>query len=87
MIFYRPGWEDGEGLEEAGQKSKVKSKVKNKDKVIHLIAENSKITVLEIAEDLGLSVAGVEKIILTLKQEQRLHRVGPAKGGHWEVFD
>jgi len=39
----------------------------------------------EIAEYLGLSLAGVEKIIRTLKKEQRLHRIGPAKGGHWKV--
>lgn len=91
VIFYRPKWEDGEGLEKASQKSKgkskVKSKVKNKDKVIHLIAENSAITVPEIAEYIGLSLAGVEKIIRTLKQEKRLLRVGPAKGGYWEVQD
>ena len=74
-------------IKKTGQKSKGKSKVKSKDKVIHLIAEKSKITVPEIAEDLGLSLAGVEKIIRTLKQEKRLYQVGPAKGGYWEVVE
>ena len=89
VAFYRPKWEDGSGLGKGGQKSKVKSKgkskVKNKEKVIHLIAGDYTITMPEIAEQLNLSLAGVEKIIRTLKREQRLRRIGPAKGGHWEV--
>lgn len=90
VVFHRPKWEEGEGLGKGGRKSngksKVKSKVKNKEKVIQLIAKNSMITAQEIAEYLGLSLAGVEKIIRTLKQEQRLRRIGPAKGGHWKVM-
>ena len=31
------------------------------------------------------TIKGVEKIIRTLKQEDRLRRIGPDKGGHWEV--
>ena len=85
MVFYRPEWEEGKGLEKGVQKSKVKSKVKNKEKVIHLISENFTITAQEVAEHLGLSLAGVEKIIRILKQEQRLRRIGHDKGGHWEV--
>jgi len=33
----------------------------------------------------SLSRAGVEKIVKKLKQERRISRVGPDKGGHWEV--
>jgi len=91
VMFYRPKWEEGEGLgQDHGGKSKVKSneksKVKSNEKVIRLIVSNSAITVPEIAESLGLSLAGVEKIIRTLKQRERLRRVGPDKGGHWEVL-
>ena len=77
VVFYRPKWEEGEGLE----KSRVKSRVK----VLGLIKENSAVTIPEIAQTLGLSIKGVEKIIRTLKQEDRLRRIGPDKGGHWEV--
>ena len=73
VVFYRPKWEEGEGLE----KSRVK--------VLGLIKENSAVTIPEIAQTLGLSIKGVEKIIRTLKQEDRLRRIGPDKGGHWEV--
>ncbi|MBI5023611.1 MAG: winged helix-turn-helix transcriptional regulator [Candidatus Omnitrophica bacterium] len=53
---------------------------------VPLIVENSSITAQEIADHLGLSLAGVEKIIRILKQEGRLRRIGPAKGGRWEVI-
>ena len=62
-------------------------KEKSKEKIIRLMAENSTITTQEIAESLGLSLAGIEKIIRTLKQQERLSRIGPDKGGHWEVID
>ena len=34
----------------------------------------------------ALSRAGIEKIVKKLKQERRISRVGPDKGGHWEVL-
>jgi len=81
VVFYRPKWEEGEGLE----KGRVKSRVKSRVKVLGLIKENSIVTIPEIAQTLGLSIKGVEKIIRTLKQEDRLRRIGADKGGHWEV--
>jgi ATP-dependent DNA helicase RecG len=90
VMFYRPKWEEGEGLgKDQGGKSKGKSngksKVKSNEKVVSLMASDPAITVPEIAGLLGLSLAGVEKIIRALKRQERLRRVGPDKGGHWEV--
>ena|GEM_PF-1318647 len=73
----------GAGLVENGQKG---SKEKSKEKILRLMAENPIITMQELAESLGLSLAGIEKIIRILKQQGRLRRVGPDKGGHWEVL-
>ena len=39
----------------------------------------------ELAEKLGLSTRGVEKQIAKLKSDGVLQRIGPAKGGHWQV--
>jgi len=91
VSFYRPKWEEGEGLlHDHGGKSNVesnmKSKVKSKEKVIRLIGENPSITAQEIARSLDMSLAGIEKIIRTLKQQNRLRRIGSDKGGHWEVI-
>ena len=43
------------------------------------------ITMAEIANATGLSVAGVKKNIRKLKDANLVRRVGPDKGGHWEV--
>lgn len=45
------------------------------------------ITIPEIASALDMSIAGIEKIIRALKKEGRLRRVGPAKGGHWDITE
>ena len=44
-------------------------------------------TAEELVTSLGLSRAGVEKIISNLKKSGRLRRIGPDKGGHWEVVE
>jgi ATP-dependent DNA helicase RecG len=81
VVFYRPKWEEGKGLGEGGQKGREKSR----EKILRLIREKSTITIEEIADALGLSVKGVEKNIKILKQQKLLRRVGPDKGGHWEI--
>ncbi|MDP2807655.1 MAG: winged helix-turn-helix transcriptional regulator, partial [bacterium] len=64
----------------------MKSKVKSKVEIVRLMTETPAITKQEIAEALGLSLAGIEKVIRTLKQQGLLRRIGPDKGGHWEVL-
>lgn len=43
------------------------------------------ITMAEIANATGLSIAGVKKNIRKLKDANPIRRVGPDKGGHWDV--
>jgi len=67
-------------------KSKVKSKVKNPDRLVQIFEQKSDHTIPELALALELSMAGVEKIMRSLKKDGRLHRIGPDKGGRWEVL-
>ena len=53
--------------------------------ILNLIINNPKITKPEIAKLTGLSLRGVEWNIQQLKSTGRLTRIGPNKGGHWEV--
>jgi len=64
---------------------KAKAVREVRGKVIKKIAQNSSVTIPEIASALDMSIAGIEKIIRALKKEGRLRRVDPAKGGHWEI--
>jgi ATP-dependent DNA helicase RecG len=75
------------GATEGREKSKEKGREKSREKVLALLAANPKITTEAMANDLDLSRAGVEKIVRNLKKEGRLKRVGPDKGGHWEVAE
>ncbi len=58
---------------------------KSREKILRAVAANSTITIQELADTLGFGHAGIEKVIRQLKQEGRLKRLGPDKGGHWEV--
>jgi len=62
-----------------------KGEEKSREKVLTMIREKSTVTIQEMMNSLGLSRSGVEKIVKKLKQEHRISRVGPDKGGHWEV--
>jgi len=67
---------------------KVGSKlVENQLKIVLLILENEKITKNRLSEILNISNTAVDKDILRLKKLGIIERVGPDKGGHWEVVE
>lgn len=73
------------GWEKSGEISREKGKETSREKVIGLIAANPRVTTQKMAETLAMSRAGIEKVLRQLKEEGRLKRVGPDKGGRWEV--
>ena len=67
---------------------KVGSKlVENQLKIVLLISEDEKISKNRMSEILNISDTAVDKNILKLKNLGIIKRVGPAKGGHWEVVE
>lgn len=60
--------------------------MKNPGKVIVLIKKDKHITIPEMADKIGISVKGIEKIIASLKNEGHIERVGSRKTGHWVVI-
>ena len=75
------------GREKSMEKGKEKSKEKSKEKILALLSVNPHATTADLISETGLSVSGVEKNIRELKAAGRLRRVGPDKGGHWEVVE
>ena len=59
---------------------------KTVEKIVYLIKENPHITQKELSEKTGLTRRGVEWNLSKLKEKGILKRVGPAKGGYWEVL-
>ncbi len=75
----------GKGVGKGVEKGVEKSVEKSVEKIITLMARNPYITQKELSLAIGLSRRGVEKNIDKLKKEGKIKRIGPAKGGHWEV--
>lgn len=63
----------------------ARKRQENGKKIIDKIQESSDISIAELAETLGLSIKTVRTNIDKLKQNGKLTRIGPDKGGYWEV--
>ena len=74
----------GDGI--ASGKSSGKSSGKTEDMILAMVQGKSEISIPEMAATLGITPRAVEKQIRQLKARGRLRRVGPAKGGRWEVL-
>ncbi len=72
---------------EMEQESSLKSSLKSSQKILELISASPGITISEIADRLGMTKRGVDKNIKRLKEQGIIRRVGPDKGGHWEVIE
>ena len=62
-----------------------KSKEKSKEKILQAIENTPYITTSELSQLTGLSISGIEKNLRQLKEQNKIKRIGPDKGGHWEV--
>jgi len=69
---------------ENGKKT-ARKRQENGKKIIDKIQESSDISIVELAETLGLSIKTVRTNIDKLKQNGIITRIGPDKGGYWEV--
>jgi predicted HTH transcriptional regulator len=72
--------------QKTSQKSSQKTQQKTSQKIIELIREDADITTQKMADNIGISRRAVAKAIAKLQAEGIIRRVGPDKGGHWEVI-
>jgi len=61
------------------------SNSKSSEKILKLIVKDKNIAITTIAETIGISTRAVEKQIAKLKENGQIERIGPDKGGYWEV--
>lgn len=60
----------------------------NRQKILNAMRENPSVSQAELVEIVGIVSTNIEKNIKYLKDNGWIRRIGPAKGGHWEVnFD
>ena len=75
-----------ETTQKTTQKTSQKTTQKTTQKIIEAIMGNSNISIEELAVICGLSRDGINYNIRNLKKQGIIRRVGPDKGGHWEVI-
>lgn len=58
---------------------------KTRAAIVQTMQTNPQVTITQLAERLALSATAIEKNIRLLKTQGYVQRIGPARGGHWEV--
>ena len=71
---------------EQGSESSVISSVRNAETVKEMMRKDPKVTHKKIADALGISERGVEKITKKLRESGDIRRKGGRFGGEWEVL-
>lgn len=66
-------------------KSDRKSNQKSDRKILGILKRLPAATIAEMMDATGLSQSGVKKVLRKLKDANLLRRIGPDKGGYWEV--
>ena len=73
------------GGEKGGEKA-GKRLTRNQQQILELLRQHPHMAARELAQQVGISSRKIEQNIARLKELQLLQRIGPAKGGHWEVL-
>jgi len=55
--------------------------------IVRAMRTNGRVTILDLCRKTRLSTSGVYKIIAALKAASKIRRIGPTKGGCWEVVE
>jgi Fic family protein len=66
-------------------KTSEKMSEKMSEKILRLIAGNPQTTIAELARLTGKTARTIERNLQVLQVQKRLRRIGPDKGGFWEV--
>lgn len=84
-VFNNP--EQDESIQIGSEKRSEIGSEKRSEKIIAAIKENPTISAQQIAQAIGITSRAIEKHLSNLKNKGVLKRVGPDRGGHWEIQD
>jgi ATP-dependent DNA helicase RecG len=77
---------DETGLAES-QRSTQKSTQKSSQKILELMRDDPTITIADLALRIGITEWAIKKQIRKMKAQGRIQRIGPDKGGCWQVTE
>lgn len=70
---------------ETAQETIQKTTQKTAQKIMALIARNPRVTREELTKLIGITDSGIKYQLKNLQARGSIRRVGPDKGGHWEI--
>ena len=68
------------------EKGSEKGSEKSSEKIIDMLKAEPGLAAREVAERLDITPRAVEKQIANMRKEGRIRRIGPDRGGYWEVI-
>ena len=70
-----------------GHEKGMKRAQKGHEKILEFIKNNPQISILALAKEFGITVKAMRLTLDKLKAEKRISRIGPNKGGYWQVME
>lgn len=61
--------------------------MKSREKIMALLFQDSTLSAADLAERINITAKAVEKQIARMKADGVLRRIGPDKGGYWQVVE
>jgi ATP-dependent DNA helicase RecG len=68
-------------------KTPGKTSGKTSGKILNILKQEKHLTIPELARLIGVTDRSIERNIRILQDQGLLRRIGPAKGGYWEVIE
>ncbi len=81
--IYRKKVDDAVSAEDSSQKTSQKTS----QKIILLMQNDPMITIAELAQNIGITERAIKMQIEKMKAQGKIRRIGPDKGGLWEVAE
>ena len=72
---------------EKGTEKGTEKLTANQQLILESIAKNQHVTIIELASIVGITASKIKENISKLKAKGLLERIGPDKGGYWQVKD
>lgn len=81
MVFSRPTF-----IQKQPVIDEIGASEKTSEKIIRLIERDNNLTIANLAVEVGVTTRSIERNLKHLQNDGRLKRIGPAKGGHWQIL-
>jgi ATP-dependent DNA helicase RecG len=74
------------GTEKSREKMSERMSEKTPGRILSVLTDHPEATIADLAAVIGVSDRTIERNLKTLQGQNRIRRIGPDKGGRWEVI-